>query len=75
MRFDCSLRTLSVYGAWGKSIQAVRESSCSSQSEPTGETGFMEDFWELGCQSGRLSKEKWIKQAAHVHKRDLSAPQ
>lgn len=72
MRFDCSLRTLSVYGAWGKSIQAVRESITK---RATGETGFMKDLVGAGASEWKAFKKKWLKQAAHIRKRDLSAPQ
>lgn len=68
VRFECSLRSVSVYGACGESIRAVREASCSSVSKPGVKLALWKTFRELGCQCGRLSK-KWIKKAAHVWNR------
>lgn len=65
VRFECSLRSVSVYGAWGESIRAVREASCLSVSKPGVKLASWKTLRERGCQCAGLSK-KWIKQAAHV---------
>lgn len=43
-RIERSLRSVSVCGACGESISAVREAGCSSVSKPGGEAGFTEDL-------------------------------
>lgn len=73
VRFECSLRSVSVYGAWGESIRAVRESGCSSVSKPGVKLALWKTFWELGCQCGSLSK-KWINQAAHMCETQFYTP-
>lgn len=58
MRFECSLRSVSVCGVWGgESTRAVWEACCSSVSKPGVKLALWKTFGELGCQCGRGFKE------------------
>lgn len=65
MRYECSLRSVSVYGACGESISAVGEASCSSVSKPGVKLALSEPFRELFLSVWKAFKE--VDKAACTH--------